>query len=238
MSQESGSDTQVRQESAAPTVEVASEANLPAQTEKSAAKSKVELDIEDAPFLKEEPSAAKAPDGSQPKEEEDEATLAKKKKKKRLIIIGAAALLVLIIAAVVAFFLLKGEPPAPPPPSVEELKPNVIVVPSKPTVKTLPDVVRDFDLFIIPVGENTPTTKFLVCKFSAVSKSPAMNNELDHKMLVLRDAIYFYLRGKDPAFILDVSNAAELKHDLVDILNDYLQRAKLDDVLLDSYLAY
>ena len=57
-------------------------------------------------------------------------------------------------------------------------------------------------------------------------------------MLVLRDAVYFYLRGKTPEYLLDAANTAEIKQDLVDILNDYLQRGKLQDVLLDSYLAH
>ncbi|MBQ7585414.1 MAG: flagellar basal body-associated FliL family protein [Desulfovibrionaceae bacterium] len=236
MSQDSGTETQVREEVAAPEVEVAKSDNLPAPSNNEVAK--VELDIEDAPFLKNEPESAKSESEKSAEDAANQEAQAKKKKKKRLIIIGAGAVLA-IVMGVVAFFLLSGPSTPPPPPPVEETtKPNVVVVPSTPQVKIIPDVVRNFDLFIVPVGNSASDTKFLVCKFSTVSKSPAINSEIDHKMLVLRDAVYFYLRGKPAEYLLDSANAGEIKHDLVNILNDYLQRGKLEDVLLDNFLAY
>ena len=139
------------------------------------------------------------------------------------------------------FFLGRSKTPAPlpkVPPKTEEKKPNVVVVPSAPKSRAGPDVIRDFDLFIVPIGTSLSDAKFLVCKFSTISKSPAVNNEIDHKMLLLRDAVFFYLNGKSADYLLDSGNAKEIKQNLVDILNDYLQRGKLEDVLLDSYLAY
>ncbi|MBR4741483.1 MAG: flagellar basal body-associated FliL family protein, partial [Desulfovibrio sp.] len=60
----------------------------------------------------------------------------------------------------------------------------------------------------------------------------------DQKMLVLRDAVYFYLRGKSFEYLLNPDNAPEIKSDLLGILNDYLAHGKLEDVLLDSYLGH
>ena len=236
MSQTTGSETVVTEKEAGPKIEVAKETqdNLPVAAGKKEV-GKVELDIDDAPFLKEEPRPEEKPEDSSASSEPDDAAL-KKKKKKKLIIIGAAALL-LIGGAAAAWFLLSS-PPTPPPPPVEEIKPNVIVVPSKPAVHAVPDVIRDFDLFIVPVGANAASTNFLVCKFSTVAKNPAVNTEIDNKMLVLRDAVYFYLRGKTPEYLLDSGNAPEIKKDLTSILNDYLQRGKLEDVLLDNFLAH
>ncbi|MBQ7739420.1 MAG: flagellar basal body-associated FliL family protein [Desulfovibrionaceae bacterium] len=231
-------ETAVQENEAAPQVEVAQETqdNLPAEaTSKNVGK--VELDIDDAPFLKEEPKTEEKAEGEN-LPAEGEPDQAKKKKKKKLLILIAGGAVVLIALGVAAFFFLSGPPASPPPPPPEEVKPNIIVVPSKPTVQAIPDVVRDFEPFIVPVGSSTATTNFLVCKFSAVAKSPAINTEIDHKMLVLRDAVYFYLRGKPAEYLLDSANAPAVKRDLVDILNGYLQRGKLQDVLLDSYLAH
>lgn len=234
MSQTEDSATQVREDTPFPEVQVASNeaGNLPAPSEDAA---KVELDIEDAPFLKEE---AQVEEKVEEKEAEgqkaEDAT--KKSKKKKILLIGAGALFVIVAGLAAYFFFFQG-PSVPPPPPPKPPEPNVIVVPSKPTVHVVPDVVVNFEPFIIPVGTSIGNTQFLVCKFSTVSKSVASSAEIEQKLLILRDSVYFYLRGKEADYLLDSNNAQAIKQDLVAILNDYLARGKLEDVLYDTYLA-
>ncbi|MBR4742128.1 MAG: flagellar basal body-associated FliL family protein [Desulfovibrio sp.] len=235
MSQSSDAQTATIGKTTAPEVQVATE-TLPAETA-SAADGKVALDIEDAPFLKEEPKAEPKKTKEESAQEEIPEVPVNKKKKKLLLLIGAAVIGVGVIAAAF-FFFFSGSGTPTPPAEVDPAKPEVIVVPSKPVVRVEPDVVHEFDLFVIPTGSTIGDTKFLICKFSTVSKSPAVNLEIDHKMLLLRDAVYFYLKGKTPEYLLDTTNAAQIKKDLVDILNGYLARGKLVDVLLDSYLGH
>lgn len=230
MSQTSGQETETREATEAPQVEVAN-SNVPAESPKKPAK--VELDIEDAPFLKEEAPPEPEPEKKEDTPQQEGAEAPKKKSKKKLIIIVLA--LAIVAVGVIAFLLLSG-PPAPPPPEPEAPKPDVIVVPSKPATQTSPDIVKEFERFIIPIGDALPSTKFLICQFSTVTKNPALDSEIDQKILVLRDAVYFYLRGKSYEYLLEPKNAAAIKEDLVGILNDYLGMGKLEDVLLDTYL--
>ncbi|MBO4334256.1 MAG: flagellar basal body-associated FliL family protein [Desulfovibrio sp.] len=229
MSQTSGEGTKTKDATVAPEVEVASQ-NVPAANPET---DKVQLDLEDAPFLKEEPE-----EQEKQQEEAQESAPAvpeKKPKKKKFVIIALAA--ILITAGVVGFIFF-GSPAPPPPPPPPKPKPDVIVVPSKPDAKSSPDIVMEFERFIIPVGNSLSSTNFLICKFSTVSKSPTINSEIEQKMLVLRDAVYFYLRGKSYEYLLNPDNATAIKSDLVGILNDYLGHGKLEDVLLDSYLGH
>ncbi|MCR5812889.1 MAG: flagellar basal body-associated FliL family protein [Desulfovibrio sp.] len=228
MSQTSGEGTEIKETTVIPEVEVASQ-NLPAEN---SAEKKVELDLEDAPFLKEEP---KQEEKKEEVAKESEPAAPEKKPKKKIVIIALGA--ILIVAGVIGFIFF-GSPAPPPPPPPQKPKPDVIVVPSKPGGPTSPDIVMDFERFIIPVGNSLSSTNFLICKFSTVSKSPTINSEIEQKMLVLRDAVYFYLRGKSYEYLLDPDNAAAIKSDLVGILNDYLGHGKLEDVLLDSYLGH
>lgn len=190
---------------------------------------KVDLDLDDAPFLKEQESDTPAVAGAKNLPAEQTAQPAAKKKTKLFIIGGAAALLLVIGAAAWWFFIRT--PPVPP----AEIKPEVIVVPSSPTAAHPPEFVKELAHFVVPRNVNG-VTRFLVCKFSTISKSAGVSAEMDHKMISLRDALYFYLSGKSDDYLLNPANAVSIKRDLTSILNDYLTQGRIDDVLFESYL--
>lgn len=197
---------------------------------------KVELDLDDAPFLQsEEPPAAPATRADNPPAKTEEAPAAdgKGKRKKLFIILGAAAGVVVLVAAAAVWWFVFRTPPPPPP---EAPKPEVVVVPSKPTGQTNPDIIKEFAPFVVPTEEAKGGTRFLVCKFSAIFKDPALGREIDQRMLSLRDAIYFYLRSKDNAFLMDARNGPQIKSDLVGVLNGYMAQGKIEDILFESYL--
>lgn len=194
---------------------------------------KVELDLDDAPFLKDEQESAPpaVQDGKKLPAEgppDPQAT-----KKKKILVLGAAAaiLLLLLVGAAAWWFFMR----TPPPPPLE-IKPEVIVVPSKPVDAPPADYVKELAPFVIPHKTNN-MTRFLVCKFSTISKSPRVSGEMDHKMISLRDALFFYLCGKGDGYLLDPNNAVNIKKDLTNILNDYLSSGRIDDILFESYLA-
>ena len=60
--------------------------------------------------------------------------------------------------------------------------------------------------------------------------------EIDRHMLVIRDAIYFYLRSKTFETLLDAKQVEGMKKDIVDTINNYLTRYKAKDVLFESYI--
>ena len=197
---------------------------------------KVELDLDDAPFLQEEkPEIAPAPRGeTAPAEPVDGASEGGKGKgKKKLLILAAAGGVILLVAAAAVWWFMFRTPPPPPP---EPPKPDVVVVPSAPAAQSNPDIIKEFAPFVVPTHEEGGGTRFLVCKFSAIIKDPALSREIDQRMLSLRDAIYFYLRSKDDAFLRDARNGQQIKSDLLGVLNDYMAQGKIEDILFESYL--
>ena len=191
---------------------------------------KVELDLDDAPFLKEQdpPPPAKKEDAPLQTTEE----VPQPNKKKKLIIIAAAALVVVLVAAAAIWWFVLRTPPPPPP---EPVKPEVIVVPTpkSPTAKS--DSVKELAPFVIP-RQTAKGARFLICKFSTVSQSPRVGMEIDQKLIPLRDALYYYLSSKTDEFLLDPANATTIKKDLGGVLNDYLTQGRIEDILFESYL--
>jgi len=202
---------------------------------------KVQLDIDDAPFLREPKSeeplpAPRADNVDAPLEVpappgDDKAA----SKKKKLVAIGVAALVLLLAGggASLWWFVLRTPPPPPP-------EPQVVVVPSTPKDSTPADFLIPIAPFWLELPGDTPRDKdkifFLVCKFTAVSKSEAVIQEAQNKVIVIRDALYFYLKNKSYDFLTDPGNTQTIKNDLISVLNGYLTGGKVDDVLFERYL--
>lgn len=200
---------------------------------------KVELDLDDAPFLKEDEPPAPAEASKEPAAKKEsaapeDAPAATTKKKKLLLLAAVAGVILLLAAAAVWWFVLRTPPPPPPPPAPVE--PEVIVVPGAPAASTAPaESVKELAAFVIP-RQSPQGTRFLVCKFSTLSKDPAIDAEIDHKLIPLRDALYYYLSSKPDEFLLNPGNAAKVKQDLAGVVNDYITHGKIEDVLFESYL--
>lgn len=212
-------------QAAPPTVEVAG-AGAGSQLKK------VELDLDDAPFLQaEEPEETPAPrDDDVPATADAPAAGGKRKK---LLIAGAAAGVLLLVAAAAVWWFVFRTPPPPPP---EAPKPEVVVVPSTPPAQSAPEIIKEFAPFVIPTQDAQGGTRFLVCKFSAIIRNEGTSREMDERMLSLRDAIYYYLRSKESAFLMDAHNGPEIKKDLLGVLNDYMTQGNIEDILFESYL--
>ncbi|MBQ3060286.1 MAG: flagellar basal body-associated FliL family protein [Desulfovibrio sp.] len=199
----------------------------------SAGQTKVELDLDDAPFLRTEESRPPATAASAPAVAQDASATDndRRARKKKLLLMGGAALCVLLLVAVWWFFLR-----TPPPPPSEPPKPEVIVVPSAVVPQGPEEFIKEFTPFLVPHVDAGGVTRFLICKFSVLSTESQTVPELERHMVPLRDAVYFYLRSKDSAWLMDVRNGAAIKKDMVAILNDYLARGEVEDVLFESYL--
>lgn len=207
---------------------------LMASAEASPPARKVELDLDDAPFLQAEEKEEPLPAHAEIVPDAPDEDAAKKRKKKRLIIACAAGgILLLALAAVWWFFFRTPPPPGPVPP-----EPEVIVVPKASTASGPSDIVREFAPFIVPLKDSSGKTSFLICQFSSITHDQGLNREIDEQRTALRDAIYFYLRGKEAPFLLDARNGPQIKQDLLSIFNDYLSQGKLEDILFESYLGH
>lgn len=203
---------------------------------------KVELDLEDAPFLEDEEEEEEEAAATG---EEEYSDLEEKPKKfdikvlirDRRFQIGAGVGLLILIAALAFIVWPSVEPipdipvelpdqvateqPQPPPPPPEE-KPEEFIV--------------SFEPFWVEHQEDNGTVRFLYCKFAAPAPSEKLAWEIRHKKVVLRDAIFYYLRNKDLTFLADKNNAEQLKKDLLSVINQYLGNAQLETILIEEYL--
>lgn len=192
---------------------------------------KVQLDIDDAPFLASpEENSLPAPTEEKLPDFSAEEQPSSKSGQKKWFLVAAVLLLLAAGGAGYWYFFLQ-----PPPPVTAKVEPTVIVVPS-PEEITGP---AGFNVTFVPfmVEQRTgDTVHFLTTNFTAVTGDEAVSAEARSKMLVLRDAVYYYLRNKTHEYLVDPANSLTIKRDLTDILNGYLSKGKLDDVLLENYV--
>lgn len=196
---------------------------------------KVELDLDDAPFLTEdepEPEPQPATEAEAPAELE-EAPATKKRfdikallKNKRFLI-GAGVGLILIIVAL--FFLLRSPAPAPAPqPPAENATAKEPLKPTEYYIKWEP--------FWVEFKDAQGNIKFLVCRFTGLTTNETLKAEADAKVVILRDQMYYYLMHKDKEFLGNTANANAVKLDILAVVNQYLSSGQLDQVLLEGYV--
>ncbi len=192
---------------------------------------KVELDLDDAPFLR-EPEEKPLPPverrSSAPAPVVQEAPKSKKK-----LIIGGIGLFVVLAAAAVWWFFFRV-----PPPVVEPPKPEVIVVKPPEAAPVEQDFIFELEPFWVPVKDEQGNTNFLVCRFSTIAKKEMVNKEIEKQLMTVRDAMYYYLRNKSLDFLLAVANRETIKKDLTSVVNSYLTQGQIEDVLMESYLGH
>ncbi len=160
------------------------------------------------------------------------------KRQRRLQVLAAVAVLVLLVAAAVWFFLLRSPARVAPqaPPAAQ--KPEVVVVPSQPAAKPAPEeLTSSFAPFWVEVPDGKGGSVFLTAKFSIISHSPEVPAELERSKLLLRDALYFYLKNKNAAYLTDAKNIEQIKKELADVLDGYLRSGQVEDMLFESYLS-
>ena len=204
---------------------------------------KVDLDLDDAPFLEDEPEEAPpAQEESGPSETpvvDDSA--AKSARKKRLIVIGLIVALLLGGGAAAYFLLLKK--PAPKAPVEEQLPheepappPQMPPPPPPEPPAPKPEIVLAMDPFFIELIDQKGRSRFLTIRFTAATHEHAVELEFKRNAIVVRDAVYYYLKNKSLEFLTDKNNAETLKKDVLSVINQFIGAQPLDNLLIEDYL--
>ncbi|MFO7818290.1 MAG: flagellar basal body-associated FliL family protein [Thermodesulfobacteriota bacterium] len=189
---------------------------------------KVELDLDDAPFLDEdfeEEKPEKEVEQKKEKEkksdkEESEPPLWKKK-----WFLAGIALLILLLGGILTYFILREPAPKPPPAEEAELE--------KAEKKPLQKIA--LDEFWVPHDVDGKTI-FLTCKFSMSTRNERLVWEVKRKKTTIRDAIFYYLKNKELLFLRDQKNADKIKEDILSVINQYLSNGRITKLLIEEYI--
>jgi flagellar FliL protein len=201
------------------------------ETASAKAAQKVSLDLDDAPFLQEDPSkdkedhAAKAPEPT--KQIADQSPSSEEKKSFRKPIIFSA-LAVLILAAATIFWLIK---PAAPP------LPDTLPAPSGQTEITPPrpgEYYVELKPFWVAFDQGNEV-RFLSLEMTLVTEDPTLYLEIQHKTITLRDAAYYFLSNRPLPNLNRVETADSLRKELLSVLNQHLSRP-LSAILFEEFL--
>ncbi len=194
---------------------------------------KVELDLEDAPFLDEEEEVV--PQEKKPVKKTEKAPLPQEGPviagpsiwKNRKVQAGIVVLTALILTAASFLLLFRDRPQTPPEPSRVEA----------PAEKTAADTqqVVSFEPFMVELGDSD-RIQFIFTRFSLPADSEQLAGEIRDKTIVLRDAIYYYLRNQEPIILRDKENSDRVKNDLLSVVNQYLGAGRVEDILFEEYL--
>ncbi|HDQ40176.1 MAG TPA: flagellar basal body-associated FliL family protein [Desulfonatronum sp.] len=200
------------------------------------ASQKVALDLDDAPFLQDEssdeqakpPREQEAPAASSVTSVDDEPKEEVRSSKKTIFLLGGTILLILV--GVLVFQLIK--PTAPPEPALpQDLSHEEAPPLAAPAVQ---EHFVDLEPFWIAYAQNSDIL-FLTMKMSLIMEDPNLPLEIQRKLIILRDAVYYYLNNRPLPSVKRIEAAEVLKQDLLSVLNQHLSRP-LTGVLIEEYL--
>ncbi len=200
---------------------------------------KVELDLDDAPFLddddeEEEPQETPEPEEKSPVVVETTEVEPEKKSKKKLLIGAIAGTFLLLCGIGLWFFLREDAPPEPPPPPAPEKTEKKEQKEPEPLAPKERRVIQLEPFFI--EYQQGQKSRFLECSFSLSSPNIIQNTELRKHFLEIRDALYFYLKNKDIFFLENKENAALFKKEILEVINQHVSSMPVTDLLIDTYL--
>lgn len=214
---------------------------------------KVELDIDDAPFLTEDEEEQPAPTEEAPLQA-DAQPAAKPRTtitldRRKLLLIGGLLALV-VVGLALWFFVFRGSPSKPdqaaPQPQVEEKAPEAAAPKQeehgakKPAVAVPPPPPQELTIemapFWIEKADAENKLHFVQFQFSLITTSTKLRDDVLDKNNLLRDAIVYYFGHRDYAFLSDTKNIDTLKADIVQVLNQYLGTDQFKTLYIQTFL--
>ena len=213
---------------------------------------KVELDLDDAPFLEEpleeekkeeappEPETTPVPVETKEEEEEKPSKLQLllarlKANKKKLILAGGASAVLLIAFIVVNKFIF-----GPPAEKVQPTGPKLVTVQTQPKDEADPNApavyVVNWEPFLVELRGSEGEIRFLYCQFSTPTTDPVLHSELLAKKVALRDAVYYYLKRQPLTFLSDSTRQGALKEDIINVINEHVSSAKISELYFEEYV--
>lgn len=192
---------------------------------------KVELDLDDAPFLEAEPeddpgSTAETVVTEEPAAEQTPVPRATPPLWK---LISGGGLAFLLTALIVLLIVARTrEPDMSSGPNTGDGADQA--VPASQSVSLT------FEPFLVEYLQEG-RTRFLHLVFTASAAGPLeLTREINQKQRLLRDSVYRYLKDKDLVFLDNADNAETLKQDILQALNRHLDRGGFSQLYIIDYM--
>ncbi|MCJ2164033.1 flagellar basal body-associated FliL family protein [Pseudodesulfovibrio sp. S3-i] len=196
---------------------------------------KVDLDLDDAPFLEDEDDEEEIEEVEveTPLFEEDD-----KKTKSGLLalfknkVVLASSAIIFILLVVIIILLLR-EPEAPPPPPVEE---TPVQEEAAPVVPETPEIIIRLDPFLVEQKDEKGQIRFLEVRVLVSTEDDGLARQFKQETYAVRNALFYYLKNKDLQFLSDKENSDKLKKELLAIINQYMGFGQFDTLMFEQYL--
>ena len=205
--------------------------------EASKATQKVDLDLDDAPFLEDEDEEEEIEEVEveTPFLKEDDgkpkpglAALLKNK----FVLIGLGVILLLLVVIIILLLREPEAPPPPPPPPAEETK----IPEAAPEVPETPQIVIKLDPFLIEQKDQEGKIRFLQVSILLSTEDEGLARQFKQETFAVRNALYYYLKNKDLQFLSDKENSEKLRKELLVIINQYMGFGQFDTLMFEQYL--
>ena len=206
-------------------------------SEASRATQKVDLDLDDAPFLEDEDEEEEIAEVEEEtplftEEEKPKAGLSALLRNK-LFLISLGVILILLFVIV---FLILREPEAPPPPPpapVEEIQPKAE---TPVVVEETPQILIRLDPFLIEQKDKEGKIRFLEIRVLISTEDEGLSKQFKQETYAVRNALFYYLKNKDLQFLSDKKNSDKLKKELLAIINQYMGFGQFETLMFEQYL--
>nr|WP_321514189.1 flagellar basal body-associated FliL family protein [uncultured Pseudodesulfovibrio sp.] len=207
-------------------------------SEASRATQKVDLDLDDAPFLEDEEEEEEIT------ETEEETPLIQEEDseprsglgalfKNKVFLISLGVILILIIVIIILLVRKPDTSPPPPPPAqVEE------VLPTEETSAVLetPQILIRLDPFLVEQIDEEGKIRFLEIRVLVSTEDEGLSMQFKQETYAVRNALFYYLKNKDLQFLSDKKNSDKLKKELLAIINQYMGFGQFETLMFEQYL--
>lgn len=207
-------------------------------SEASKATQKVDLDLDDAPFLEDEDEEEEIPleEDETPlfDESDDEPGFDFKALLRNKLFLAALGVILLLIVVIVILLLREPEAPPPPPPApVEKTTPETT---EPEAVEETPEILIRLDPFLIEQRDEENVIRFLEVRVVVSTEDDGLARQFKQETYAVRNALFYYLKNKDLEFLSDKDNSEKLKSELLAIINQYMGFGQFDTLFFEQYL--
>lgn len=102
---------------------------------------------------------------------------------------------------------------------------NVYVDLGEATVNLSDENSKRYAKFQVSVGYNADD-----------KSNKKLPDELKNNVVVVKDAVTFYMKSKNADFVIDPSNEEEMKKDMITTINKQLTKGRVDDIKFNSLI--